>query len=529
MFSFFNGTDLGNIDYSKLRKKGDLIAGRFIHSGKEPLETAANKVIEFLHTKAGKKLKPIDVSDIICWFAQAVVSAGTRRSACIAIFSWDDKDMLNAKTGDWFSTNPQRAMANISALMVRNKVKQEDVNYVVEMSKQFGEPGLVFADNEDYVGNPCMEVGMNPKTIDGQSGFQFCNLVEINMSKCKDKHEFYAACLAASTTATIQASFNKFPYLGKTTEQIMQGAALIGVSLTGYYDAGFEVTPEILETGAWMVKHQNFEIAYRLGIMPARRCTTIKPSGNASILLETEPSINAAHSERYLRHVRLSKSQDLYKFIKQNYPKMIVAEDAPFSNGYDCVVGFPITTKPTTRLKREETAMSQINTITEVFEHWILAGDRKLENTTHNVSNTIVVKDDEWEDVKKKIFSVRNKVGGVTFLSDSGDKTYPYCPYTSVISDKEYEDLANIDRDNYNYYTEIFRDCINKGWEFLDMIVTLEDDVQARWKEFYYHDLFEMIENEYDNIDFSNIVINDKEEIGATAAVACSGGQCTIV
>jgi hypothetical protein len=173
--------------------------------------------------------------------------------------------------------------------------------------------------------------------------------------------------------------------------------------------------------------------------------------------------------------------------------------------------------------------MSQINTITEVFEHWILAGDRKLENTTHNVSNTIVVKDDEWEDVKKKIFSVRNKVGGVTFLSDSGDKTYPYCPYTSVISDNEYEDMANIDRDNYNYYTEIFRDCINNGWEFLDMLVTLEDDVQARWKEWYYHDLFEMIENEYDNIDFSNIVINDKEEIGATAAVACHGGQCSIV
>jgi hypothetical protein len=61
------------------------------------------------------------------------------------------------------------------------------------------------------------------------------------------------------------------------------------------------------------------------------------------------------------------------------------------------------------------------------------------------------------------------------------------------------------------------------------MIVTLEDDVQARWKEFYYHDLFEIIENEYDNIDFSNIVINDKEEIGATAAVACHGGSCQIV
>lgn len=154
MDAFMNTGILPDIKYDKIRPKGSLISGRFIHGGYEPLKESIDNVIRIVDNAMGRKLKPIEVFDICCYLSQAVLSGGVRRSATIALFSWDDAEMFKSKTGDWFNENPQRAMANISPIMVRKKVKKRDVKKVVDSCKIFGEPGVVFAENEDFVTNP---------------------------------------------------------------------------------------------------------------------------------------------------------------------------------------------------------------------------------------------------------------------------------------------------------------------------------------------------------------------------------------
>lgn len=501
-------------DYSRIREKGSLIAGRFIHSGHQPLKERLEAVEEILKSIEGRKMKPIECYDIVCHLAEAVLSGGVRRSATICLFSWDDEEMMDAKTGNWWEVNPQRAMSNISPLMVRRKVKQKDVERIVKSVKSFGEPGVIFAENEDVVLNPCAEIGMIPKTADGKSGWQFCNLVEINCNAVKTEKEFKGACAAASMMATVQASYDEFPYLGKTTEQIVRGSALIGVSLTGIMDSGVELTAELLKDGANIVKEVNAAAAFKLGIMPARRCTTVKPSGNASVLLGTTSGIHPAHSKKYLRHIRLNKTGDMYRFIKENAPSLIVNDDKP----YDAIVAFPIENDKS-KTKADFSFKEFISYVGFIFDNWVLAGDRGLENVTHNVSNTVVVRENEWEDVAKTLFLMKDKIGGISLLSEVGDKVYEYAPYCSV---DDISDVApHIVGRSINFITE------NKGVNFYDFANLFGDEAHDM-KRVYAAYTYGKIGKEYTPINWQYYKTQSKTNIGGMAAVACSGGACEI-
>lgn len=504
-----------DFDYSAIREKGSLIAGRFIHSGFQPLKERLDKANEIIAKAEGRKLKPIECYDIVCHLAEAVLSGGVRRSATICLFSWDDEEMMNAKTGAWWNENPQRAMSNISPLMVRKKVKKADVERIVKSVKEFGEPGVIFAENEDVVLNPCAEIGMIPKTADGKSGWQFCNLVEVNCNATKTEDEFKEACAMASLMATIQASYDKFPYLGKTTEQIVKGSALIGVSLTGIMDSSVELTAQLLKDSANLVKEVNSAVAYQIGIMPARRCTTVKPSGNASILLGTTSGIHPSHSKKYLRHIRLNKNGDMYRFIKENAQALIVNDDKP----YDAIIAFPIENDKS-KTKADFSFKEFISYVGFIFDNWVLAGDREFENVTHNVSNTVVVREDEWKDVAETLFLMKDKIGGISLLPEVGDKVYEFAPYCSV--DDDITDIApEIVGRSMNFILE------NKGINFYSFADMFGDDAHDM-KRVYASFTYGRISKEYKPIDWRNFKKTTKTNVGEMVAVACFSGACEI-
>lgn len=167
-------------DFSRIRPKGAPISGGFKAPGPEPLRRALEKVQELLEQAAEfneeRRLRPIQVYDIVMHMADAVIAGGVRRSATICLFDFTDLEMLRAKTGNWWQENPQRGRSNNSAIIERDKITEEEFMAIFASIEQFGEPGFVFTDNLDFLYNPCVEIGMYPKTEDGRSGFEFCNL-----------------------------------------------------------------------------------------------------------------------------------------------------------------------------------------------------------------------------------------------------------------------------------------------------------------------------------------------------------------
>ena len=173
-------------DLSNIRPKGAMISGGFKAPGPEPLRRALDKIEHMLQgivLSGRNEIKPIEVYDIAMHAADAVLSGGVRRSATICLFSHDDEEMMKAKTGNWFVDNPQRGRSNNSAVIVRNEIAKEEFSNLMTSIKEFGEPGFYFVEDKDFTTNPCVEIGMYPQ-LDGVSGWQGCNLTEINGGKC---------------------------------------------------------------------------------------------------------------------------------------------------------------------------------------------------------------------------------------------------------------------------------------------------------------------------------------------------------
>ena len=268
-------------DYSKIRPKGSMISGGFKAPGPEPLRKAMTIIEELLisEIKARRKnMRSIIAYDIMMHLADAVISGGVRRSATICMFSHDDEDMITAKTGDWFLTNPQRGRSNNSVMLLRGKTEHEDFAKIMDSVQHSGEPGFIWVDNLDFTLNPCVEVGMLPITKSGKSGFQVCNLTEINGGQSLTEDIFIYQCKVAAIMGTLQAGYTDFKFLSKETKEIVDREALIGVGITGIMNNPQVLTNEaILIRGAEEVKKWNKITAKLIGINQAARTTVIKP------------------------------------------------------------------------------------------------------------------------------------------------------------------------------------------------------------------------------------------------------------
>ena len=432
-----------HFDFSKIRPKGSLISGGFKAPGTDGLREALVKCEALLEdllkdSKEAIPLKPITAYDFVMHMSDAVLSGGVRRSATICLFSKTDKEMLNAKTGDWYITNPQRGRSNNSVMLIRDEVTREEWAEIMKSVKQVGEPGFIFTDNLEFCYNPCVEIGMLP-ALNGESGFQVCNLTEINGGQCTDVESYLIACKAGSILGTLQAGYTNFKYISEASKQIIENEALIGVSITGWMN-----NPEVLFNqdnmilGAEDVKKWNKITADLIGINQAARCTAVKPSGNASVLLNTASGIHGEHSARYFRNVQMNEQDDVLTLLKEINPKL-VEKSVWSSTGTDWVVSFPVETIPGSIVKENLMGVKQLDYVKLAQQFWVEYGtnvDRCVDkNLRHNVSNTITV--DDWDEVEQYIFDNRQWFAGISLLSAMGDKAYPQAPFTEVFTAEE--------------------------------------------------------------------------------------------
>jgi ribonucleoside-diphosphate reductase alpha chain len=418
-------------DLTNIRPKGSSISGGFKAPGPEPLRRALDRIEHLIQGRVLKghtKLRPIDVYDISMHTADAVLAGGVRRSATICLFDADDEEMANAKTGNWFVENPQRARSNNSAVIVRDEITREGFSNLMKTIKEFGEPGFYFVSNKDHTTNPCVEIGMFPQ-IKGKSGWQGCNLTEINGGKCTTEDEFFKACRAGAILGTLQAGYTDFKYLPNTSKKIFDREALLGVSVTGWMNnPKVLLNAEVQKRGAEIVKTVNEEVAKLIGVNPAARTTCVKPSGNASVLLQTASGIHAEHSPHYLRNVQLNKESEVAQLIAETNPYM--AEESVWStNKTDYVISFPVVSKEGSIYKEE------------LYGKKLLEGTREelcVDPTVrHNVSNTVTVLPNQWADVENYLFENRYSFAGVSFLAGEGDKDYAQAPFTSILTEGE--------------------------------------------------------------------------------------------
>lgn len=458
-FSEYHGCHI-EFDYSKIRPEGTLIANQFKAPGPNGLKSSLQKIENVILSRVNStnfssdifanKLRPIDAYDIIMHVSDAVLSGGVRRSATLCLFSHDDDEMLNAKIGDWFITNPQRGRSNNSAALLKGHVSREEFAKLMNSTKQFGEPGFIWVDDLDIGYNPCVEIGMYPKTRDSRSGFQGCNLTEINGKYCDSREKFLKACEASAIIGTLQAGYTNFKYLSKESKEIFDEEALLGCSITGMMD-----NPDILfddklqKEAAEFILATNEKVAKMLGINPCARATCIKPAGSTSCVLGTASGIHPHHAKRYIRRVQANKSEFCLKETERINPAAV--EESVWSvNKTDKVISFLCEVPAGAIIKNQLKAVELLEKVKLTQQNWVNYGTRieRCVNpkSRHNVSNTITVKPDEWIDVENFIFDNQLWFAGISLLAASGDLDYAQAPFATVMTPnelvKEYGDAS---------------------------------------------------------------------------------------
>jgi ribonucleoside-triphosphate reductase len=428
--AYMKGKALPEYDFSDIRPKGALLltsGGKA--PGPEPLKDCLHNIQKILDRKQnGQQLTTIEVHDILCFIADAVLSGGIRRSAMISLFDLDDDDMLTCKFGNWWETNPQRGRSNNSAVIVRHKIEKEvflDLWKKIEMSGS-GEPGFFFTNDANWGLNPCAEISLRP--------FQFCNLTTINAGDIKDQDDFNARAKAAAFIGTLQASYTNFHYLRDIWKKTTEKEALIGVSMTGI--ASGPVLELSMKEAANVVKEENARVAELIGTNKAARTTTVKPEGTSSLVLGTSSGIHAWHNDFYVRRIRVGKNESIYQYLIDNHPEIV--EDEFFKPKQQAVISVP-QKAPKGAITRQESALDLLARTSKVWKEWVKAGHRKGENK-NNVSVTVTIKPDEWVGVGEWMWDNRENFTALSVLPFS-DHSYMQAPFEDI-TEEEYKEMV---------------------------------------------------------------------------------------
>jgi ribonucleoside-triphosphate reductase (thioredoxin) len=576
-----------HFDYSLVRPAGSpLSSGIGKAPGPGPLKRSLEHIRMVLENRlvtagSGCVLPSIDSYDIVMHASDAVLAGGVRRSATICIFSVDDTEMISAKTGDWFIKNPQRGRSNNSAMLLRDKTTFEQFNSLMSAVKEFGEPGFVWADSTEIMYNPCVEIGMYPvDESTGATGWAFCNLCEINVKACTTPEIFERACRAAAILGTLQAGYTDFDYLGATTERIVRREALLGCSMTGMMDnPKIAFDPDIQRRMAQTILEVNEDMARKLGINPCARATCVKPAGTTSCILGTASGIHAHHARRYFRRVQANIGETPYQYFKAHNLRA-VERSVWNPNGTDAVITFCIEVPEEARTLNDVGAVDLLSYVKLTQENWVNYGKRADRCTApwlrHNVSNTITVRDHEWEEVAQYIYHHRAAFAGVSLLPMGGDLDYPQAPFCAVWT---YDEIVKeygvgalfasglIVDGMHAFQDDLWAACacalgtgrslelptIEAGKENLE---ELQDQIkkllaQKDWvrrshkfaKNYFGGDvrrmtyclkrvhnckMWEDLQREYIPVDYT-LMIEESDETKLVDAVACSGGKCDIV
>lgn len=417
-------------------------------SGPEPLNRLFKFTVNLFQHAKGRKLSSIECHDLVCMIADIVVVGGVRRSALISLSNLSDDRMRGAKTGDWWSQNVHRALANNSAVYTEkpnmeifmkewkslydSKSGERGIVNRQAMNKQVLKNGRRVADKWEFGTNPCSEIILRPN--------QFCNLSEIVVRETDTFDTLKRKAVLATILGTFQSTLVNFRYLRKRWMDNTGEERLLGVSLTGIFDnnvlngknsdfensgfKGFKSLADILEALKQVCIDTNKEYANKLGIPISTAITCVKPSGTVSQLVNASSGIHTRHSPYYIRTVRADKKDPLAQFmLKSGFPcepDVMKPEDV-------LVFSFPVKSAQDAVFRTDITAVQHLETWLLYQDHW----------TEHKPSITISVKDDEWFEVGAWVYKNFDRMSGVSFLPMS-DHVYQQAPYQDCTKE-EYE------------------------------------------------------------------------------------------
>ena len=434
--SYFRGKADPLFDFRDIRVKGAaLVTSGGKAPGPDPLRICVEHLRSILNSAVGRQLTSVEVHDMMCHIADAVLSGGIRRAALISLFSASDMDMMSAKSGNWWELNPQRGRANNSVVLMRNSTSEEQFRHLWERIKDSnaGEPGIFWTNDPELGTNPCAEISLND--------MQFCNLTEMNVSEVETQEELNEMARAAAFIGTLQAGYTDFHYLRPEWEDNTKREALIGVGQTGIGSG--KILKLNLSEAARVVLDENARVAGVIGINPAARTTTVKPSGTSSLCVGSASGIHAWHNDYYIRRMRIGKNEALYGYMTEQFPELI--EDCRFKPHLEAVMSFP-QAAPAGSILRTESALDTLKRVQRFNKEWVQAGHRSGDNF-HNVSCTVSLRDTDWEEVHDWMWINRRDYTGISVLPyDVG--SYVQAPFTDC-SREEYHKmlplLHNID------------------------------------------------------------------------------------
>jgi ribonucleoside-triphosphate reductase (thioredoxin) len=437
--TWFDGKDV-DFDFSMLRPAGarlGTMGGK--SSGPEPLR----EVLAFAKTKIlkkqGRRLSNLDVHDLVCKIGEIVVAGGVRRSALISLSDLDDTDLRDAKKGQFYMTEPQRSLANNSAVYVTKPSAEEFMEeWVALMKSGSGERGIFNRGGlartlperrmkalNGYIGdlgtNPCGEIILQSK--------QFCNLSEVVARHDDTLETLKRKIRVATILGTYQSTLVKFPYLSKEWKEHCEQERLLGVSITGQWDSPIVRKAETLKALREESIKVNQEFAQRFGVNPSTCITCTKPSGNLSQTVDCSSGMHARHSKYYIRRVRISHTDSLFKMLKDQGVPYHAEVGQSLESATTFVIDFPVQS-PDGIFKDDLSAIDQL-------EYWKLV---KENFTEHNPSVTVSIGEDEWIEVAHWLYKNWDLVGGLSFLPRS-NHVYKLAPYESIDA-QQYAELA---------------------------------------------------------------------------------------
>jgi ribonucleoside-triphosphate reductase len=440
--------EVAKYDLSKIRPAGARLktfGGRA--SGPAPLDELFKFTIAKFRSAIGRKLTSIECHDILCKIGEVVVVGGVRRSAMISLSDLEDDRMRHAKTGDWWTHNGQRALANNSATY---NAKPDIGQFLAEWTSLYnshsGERGIFSRaasksqakkngrrdSDYDFGTNPCSEIILRP--------YQFCNLTEVVVREEDTLESLSRKVRIATILGTFQSTLTHFPYLRKIWQKNTEEERLLGVSLTGILDNEWmgticDSTKKNLEQLRQVAVSTNMDFAANLGIPQSTAITCVKPSGTVSQLVDSASGIHTRHSDYYIRRVRGDKKDPLTAFLIE---AGVPAEDCVMRPESTVVFSFPMKSPDHARTREDLDAVQHLDLWLMYQRHWC----------EHKPSVTISVKEEEWMDVGAWVWRNFDEISGVSFLPYDGG-TYRQAPYEEC-SKEDYETLlAKMPKDIY--------------------------------------------------------------------------------
>ncbi len=426
--SYFEGKSDPVFDFRDIRKKGaKLITSGGKAPGPDPLRICIDHIRSIMNGAIGRMLEPIEVHDIQCFIADAVLAGGIRRAAMIALFSLDDMDMLTCKSGSWWELNPQRGRANNSVVLKRGDVTKEQFFSLWQVVKRSnaGEPGMFWTNDYNVGTNPCAEISLR--------SMQFCNVTDVNVDDVETQEELNARVKAGAFLGTLQAGYINFHYLRPEWRENTEKDALIGVGMTGV-GSGKVMKLDLVEA-AKVVVEENIRIAKIIGINPATRNTTLKPAGTTSLVLGCSSGVHAWHNDFYVRRMRVGKNEALYYYMVNKFPTLI--EDCVYKPHLEAVMMFP-QKAPEGSILRTEPALDLLERVKRLNIEWVGTGYVSGSNQ-HNVSCTISLQENEWAPVGEWMWDNQDHYTGISVLPyDNG--TYVQAPFTDC-TEADFENM----------------------------------------------------------------------------------------